>query len=279
VTAVARELSLDRGEVLAWLKENARSAPTARETGLSLCCASILTHSPPQAQPPATPPRSPPPAAPRESPLEGVRARRAPAAPAAPAKPAPRRLSKEEFHASLPPRVAYWKTFRKTRMGRDQRDTLERVYSETRFPSDDLIASMYDLVRLQRDEVIQWFTDRRVADAQAAAAKRGDVRGRRPRPDGSSGTGDGEQHTLRASMGLRPRRGEDGYVAVKGDDGRREFVSRAGGAQGRREGEREERSPQAGGPRGFNREEQDRPPAARGAPKRWTPGGRPGERR
>ena len=155
-------------------------------------------------------------------------------------------------------------------MGRDQRDTLERVYNETRFPSDDLIASMYDLVRLQRDEVIQWFTDRRVADAQAAAAKRGDVRGRRPRPDGSSG-GDGEQHTLRASMGLRPRRGEDGYVAVKGDDGRREFVSRAGGAP-----EREERSP--GASRGFNREEEDRPPAARGPPKRWMPGGRPGGR-
>lgn len=35
VTAVGRELNLDRGEVLAWLKQNARSAPTARETAPS----------------------------------------------------------------------------------------------------------------------------------------------------------------------------------------------------------------------------------------------------
>ena len=167
--------------------------------------------------------------------------------------------------------MAFWKTFRKTRMGRDQRDTLERVYNETRFPSDDLIASMYDLVRLQRDEVIQWFTDRRVADAQASAARRGDVRGRRPRPDGSSGS-EGEQHTLRASMAaMRPRRGEDGYVAVKGDDGRREFVSRAGGAADGRDGQ--ERPP-ARAREGFNREEEEERPRAARVPKRWTPGGR-----
>jgi Homeodomain len=150
------------------------------------------------------------------SPLQQLRSRRATAATAA-AAPAPR-LSKEDFHSRLPPGVAYWKTFRKTRLGRDQRDTLERVYAQTRFPSDAIIASMYDLVRLQRDDVISWFKEKRTADAIAAEEARGG-RSRAPRgprsesasasqrgarqqeaPRQHAGEEEGEEHTLRASL-------------------------------------------------------------------------------
>jgi hypothetical protein len=52
------------------------------------------------------------------------------------AAPAPKpRLSKEAFHAKLPQGMPFWKAFTKSRMGRDQRDTLERVYADNRFPT------------------------------------------------------------------------------------------------------------------------------------------------
>lgn len=56
-------------------------------------------------------------------------------APQSPAGGPQPRLSKQEFHAALPPGMPFWKSFTKTRLGRDQRDTLERVYAQSRFPS------------------------------------------------------------------------------------------------------------------------------------------------
>jgi len=233
VTTVANELQLDRSEVLAWLKRNARStrdevrrgtqhsewrlqlAALFVSRGLCLPTFPVCVQAPP---PP--PPQSPPgrdatrgATSVSPSPLQQLRSRRATAATAA-APPAPR-LSKEDFHSRLPPGVAYWKTFRKTRLGRDQRDTLERVYAQTRFPSDAIIASMYDLVRLQRDDVISWFKEKRTADAIAAEEARGG-RSRAPRgprsesaergarqqeaPRQHAGEEEGEEHTLRASL-------------------------------------------------------------------------------
>jgi hypothetical protein len=39
--------------------------------------------------------------------------------------------------------------------------TLERVYEDNRYPSDAVIASLWDLHRLPRGRLIDWFADRR----------------------------------------------------------------------------------------------------------------------
>lgn len=192
VTQLSRELQLERSELIGWLKLNARTAPRAEP--------------PPPPPPPPQPlsrqyasrngPESPPSAfVSTVGKVVDAESAGAAAAEAAllrlrgPALPARSGRSKEEFDASLPRGVAFWKTFRKTRLGRDQRDTLEMVYAQTRFPNDQIIDGMYDAVRLQRDEVIAWFRERRTADTIAAEEARA-ARGEEPRA-GRGGRGGG----------------------------------------------------------------------------------------
>jgi uncharacterized membrane protein YgcG len=140
-------------------------------------------------------------------------------------RPAPRRpaLTREQFRASLPPGTPFWKTFRKPRLGRDQKDTLEGVYAVSRFPTDDVIDSMFELVRLRRDQVIAWFRERRTADALAAEA---DWMARNPGQVPRLHGRDGGQR--REPVERRERAGDRG----SGRGGGRGGGGRGGGARG-----------------------------------------------
>jgi hypothetical protein len=131
VLYLCAELELDRSELLTWLKRNGKGGarPPPRAPG-----------APPPAPKPAPPARaaasddSPFAAVPAGRPVRGARDSSAAAGDKA-AAAAPKRLSKEAFHAKLPSNVPYWKSFTKPRLGRHQTDTLERVYQNNRFPT------------------------------------------------------------------------------------------------------------------------------------------------
>jgi Homeodomain len=42
--------------------------------------------------------------------------------------------------------------------------TLEMVYQQNKFPSDEVLRSLWDLYRLPRRRLIDWFADRRRQD-------------------------------------------------------------------------------------------------------------------
>ncbi len=132
VLELCAELELDRSELLTWMKRNGKGGarPPLRAAG-----------APPPAPKPAPPARSAASVADDVSPFAAVpagrpgRGARDAGAAAAGDKAAPKRMSKEAFHAKLPSNVPYWKSFTKPRLGRHQTDTLERVYQNNRFPT------------------------------------------------------------------------------------------------------------------------------------------------
>ncbi|GAB4822358.1 hypothetical protein N2152v2_009404 [Parachlorella kessleri] len=66
-----------------------------------------------------------------------------------------------------------WKRFSKPKsLGRQAEATLEMVYSRTQWPSDDVIDSMWDLHRMRRDKVIEWFKTKRLQDRERQPRQR-----------------------------------------------------------------------------------------------------------
>lgn len=174
VAVLAEELQLDRAELLAWLRQNAAAAGPAQEA----------QPQPPRAARPASHAASSDDdsaAADDEQPAASGRVYASrvgagtssvwtSAVESSPASDEPRRGPA----GAPPPGVPYWRSpTRKARLGRDQKDTLERLYRASRFPSDELLASLWDLVRLDKAVALEWFRSRRVADAEAAAALHG----------------------------------------------------------------------------------------------------------
>jgi hypothetical protein len=62
-----------------------------------------------------------------------------------------------ENGGGIPP----WKRYTKKTLGRQAEATLESVWMRTQWPSDDTIASLWNLHRLRRDQVLTWFQDKR----------------------------------------------------------------------------------------------------------------------
>lgn len=54
-----------------------------------------------------------------------------------------------------------WKRYTKKTLGKQAEATLESVWRRTQWPSDDTIASLWNLHRLRRDQVLTWFQDKR----------------------------------------------------------------------------------------------------------------------
>jgi hypothetical protein len=54
-----------------------------------------------------------------------------------------------------------WKRYTKKTLGRQAEATLESVWMRTQWPSDDTIASLWNLHRLRRDQVLTWFQEKR----------------------------------------------------------------------------------------------------------------------
>ena len=81
-----------------------------------------------------------------------------------------------------------WKQYSKKKaLGRQAEATLEMIYTRTEWPSDEAVSSLWDLHRLPREKVVEWFVQRRrqtsgaQAAAAAAAAPHGARRRQRPR--------------------------------------------------------------------------------------------------
>lgn len=58
-----------------------------------------------------------------------------------------------------------WRSYAKKKaLGRQAEATLEMIFSRTQWPSDDTIASLWDLHRLPREKVVEWFKTRRMRE-------------------------------------------------------------------------------------------------------------------
>jgi hypothetical protein len=68
------------------------------------------------------------------------------------------------FKEGGPEHVPFWKRQqlqRGTKITRQAESTLEMVFSKTRWPSDEVVESMYELHKLRKDVVVGWFRSRR----------------------------------------------------------------------------------------------------------------------
>lgn len=54
-----------------------------------------------------------------------------------------------------------WKQFPKKGIGRQAEATLEAVWERTQWPNDETIAGLWDLHRVRREQVVEWFQNRR----------------------------------------------------------------------------------------------------------------------
>ena len=61
---------------------------------------------------------------------------------------------------------AHWREFKKTRLSRQQYDSLERVFAATRYPSKEQLDSLFELTRLPRRTATDWFMERRKEEAR-----------------------------------------------------------------------------------------------------------------
>ena len=62
-----------------------------------------------------------------------------------------------------------WKRYQKKTLGKQVEHTLEAVWQRTEWPNDETIASLWDLHRVRKDQVIEWFQRRRRNARQRSA--------------------------------------------------------------------------------------------------------------
>lgn len=71
------------------------------------------------------------------------------------------------------------------RLNREAKDTLERVFSLNKYPTDEMISGIVDITKLPRRRIIQWFKDARKDDYQKS------MNGSRMRHPDERGSDDG----------------------------------------------------------------------------------------
>ncbi|KAL4427724.1 hypothetical protein ABPG75_001813 [Micractinium tetrahymenae] len=75
-----------------------------------------------------------------------------------------------------------WRSYpKKKALGRQAEATLEMIFNRTQWPSDDTIASLWDLHRLPREKVVEWFKKRRMQEQQQLRGGGGGGGGAKPR--------------------------------------------------------------------------------------------------
>lgn len=136
----------------------------------------------------------------------------------------------------------------KQRMNKTVELTLEMIYERTKWPNDDVIKSVYDLHRLPRREVLDWFQNKRARD-EGKIRRGGGGRGR--------GRGSGESADPAAEAATKPFPSEDAWEGGVSTPRRREFSERPlrgseeqsgrGRGSGERRGGDRERSERGGG--------------------------------
>lgn len=142
---------MGRGEVIQWLKDNPAPLPSPEEEPAA--GPSIITDLDDEQD---------------EWPLAKV----------------PRSASPPDMN--LPP----WKRYAKDKriIGRQAEATLEMIFSKTEWPSDDVVSSMWDLHRLRREHVVEWFQMKRREKNGGKGPSAG--KGRRQGGSSSRGTKD-----------------------------------------------------------------------------------------
>eukprot|EP00887_Chlorella_sp_A99_P003108 scaffold9.g3108.t1 len=70
-------------------------------------------------------------------------------------------------------------------LGRQAEATLEMVYSKTAWPSDEVVANLWELHRIPRERVVEWFSQRRKRATAAAVRRKAGNGG----SDGGKGSG------------------------------------------------------------------------------------------
>jgi hypothetical protein len=90
-----------------------------------------------------------------------------------------------------------WKVRARTaerKLGRQAEATLEMLWTRTEWPSDDVIQSMWDLHRVRRDVVIDWFKARRSVmrrgGGKGGGGEGGAGEGGEARPSGEAAEGE-----------------------------------------------------------------------------------------
>lgn len=184
VRDLCRELEMERDEILGWLKRNGHRAPE-----LAKRYAEELANED----------------AAREE-REREREEREQA------------RKKREAEASFKPKTGpggmpAYKTYKKTRLGAANIDTLEKVYAMTQYPDDSMVESIQRATRLPPSKIIAWFKERRQGQKRASA--RQEPTERRSEQRGTQrGTTGGYSYTRRSDTdgpGMRSGTSRDSY--------------------------------------------------------------------
>jgi hypothetical protein len=140
IEQLSQEVELNRSDVIQWLKDNPApqiSHPLDDDSETEAEFPSASGRDDDRHQPSA--------AAPRQQQATSAR----------PKLPQPTAASQ----AHLPP----WKRYaqQKKQLGRQAEKTLEMIFARTEWPNDDVVASMWDLHRMNKLDVVKWFQERR----------------------------------------------------------------------------------------------------------------------
>mmetsp|Transcript_33540 Transcript_33540/g.79588 ORF Transcript_33540/g.79588 Transcript_33540/m.79588 type:complete len:131 (-) Transcript_33540:22-414(-) len=84
----------------------------------------------------------------------------------------------DQRRKSFAERQAEGGDFAKKRLSKAAQRTLEAVWQQTHWPSDEVVRSVYRLHRVPRQRVLQWFSERRASEGGDGRERR---RGRRER--------------------------------------------------------------------------------------------------
>lgn len=61
-------------------------------------------------------------------------------------------------------------------LSRQEEDTLQRVYRQSKFPSEDMLRSLFDLHQIRRARAVQWFKDKREEEKESRKRKRNTIK-------------------------------------------------------------------------------------------------------
>jgi len=64
--------------------------------------------------------------------------------------------------------------FAKKRLRKDAQATLEAVWANTRWPTDDILKDIYKLHRVPKGKVLEWFAEKRASEPHSARERRRD---------------------------------------------------------------------------------------------------------
>lgn len=185
VRDLCRELEMERDEILGWLKRNGHRAPElAKRYSEELANEDAAREE-------------------REREREEREQAR----------------KKREAEASFKPKTGpggmpAYKTYKKTRLGAANIDTLEKVYAMTQYPDDSMVESIQRATKLPPSKIIGWFKERRQGQKRASA--RQEPTERRSEQRGTQrGTTGGYSYTRRSDdtdgPGMRSGNSRDSY--------------------------------------------------------------------